>query len=301
MDHITSYNIEMNVKIIKESIQELADAIRGSMSEAAKEGAKEAKEDVKKQTKEDEKKRLAEETKQNNKIWNDIKNTTEKYLEQQIVKLIDSFVDTFKNAWKEMSSMLDYSQMTDSAIRDLKLTYGFSSAQAYGWSKAQTLTGITSEEDLYYANDQQLAEFKEAFEKYSDYYTNLAESGYFEQLEEFNYEMDNFKTEMQQQVIQFFIENKDIITSGMKAILTISSAVLNIASFMFGGNSSDVASTSDVLSKYSQTTTNSNISVSISNNNEFNNVDDSQSTTNAINSASNSIYRQIIQALQGGV
>lgn len=211
----------------------------------------------------------------------------------------DYFVDIVKSSVSEMNRMLEFSQMSNRDVRELAFQYGFSSSESYGWDKAMTQLGFSGEEDLMYANQQELQQFRKAFEKYSSYYDKLAESGYFEKMQEQNVAMEDFRMEIQQEVIGFFIENKDFIVNGMKAIMEINKGVLKLVSwFVRDSGSSKIASTSDIVAQYN-TTTSSTSNASLNVNNTFNNVD--SSTSGDLSREVNMEYRQVIKALGGNV
>ena len=220
-------------------------------------------------------------------------------------KMVDKagqfFEQTIKNAIKELDNMLNYSQLSSSKTRDLAFGYGFSASQAYGWTNALKAVGLESEEDLFYANEQEMAQFREAFEKYSNYYTELYDSGFFEQLQEYQFEMYQFKKDMEMEVIRFFMNNKDTIKSGMKAIVTIASMLAQAFGWLVNlfdrAVNPTTASTADVVSQYNQTTNSSVVNANV--NNTFNGV----SATDAawLSNAGEMAYEQTIKALGGDV
>lgn len=221
----------------------------------------------------------------------------------QFKDVFNSIVSNFKismtDVIDEMKSMLEYSQLSSSKTRELAFGYGFSSSEAYGWEKALAAVGLKNEEDLYYANEQEMAQFREAFTKYSTQYSQLYDSGFFKTMQDYQFEMADFKNEMQLEVVKFFMENKEAIKSGMKGIMEISKVILQIFSWLVGvfgrGTQSDLASTSDIVNQYTQTSNSKNTSVSV--NNTFNNVAKEDETWLA--NAGSMTYEQVIQALGG--
>ena len=274
---MNDYHYNIHIKIDKDDVKEMAKEVGKEVAEKSGTGLKDGIKDA----------------------WLGV----EKVIKNRAVNLLDSLIKSvgqlFKDAVSEMTNMLQYSKLSDPRTRELAFGMGLSSSQAYGYEKAMSLLGFSSEEDLMYANQQELKQFRAAFEKYSNYYDELAESGYFQQMQEYQVEMEDFKMQMQQEVIGFFIDNKDEIMSVMKAILTFTSWFMKGASWLFGKNSSDqVASTTDIVSQYNTTSTsNSNASLSVVNN--FNNVD--SSVSGDISREVNNEYRQVIKALGGNV
>lgn len=206
------------------------------------------------------------------------------------------FTDAFRNAITEMQNMLEYSQLSSAQTREMAFGYGLSSAEAYGFEKALKAVGLSSEEDLFYANTQELKQFREAFEKYSTQYSELYDSGFFEQMQEYQFEMADFKNEMSLEVVKFFMENKDTIKAGMKAIMSISEVILKIFGFLTSGYgaSLDTMSTSDILNQYSEV---KNSSTNVNINNNFNGV--SKNDESWLADMGNATYSQIIKALGG--
>lgn len=280
-----NYTLKLNVQLIKEGIKELQETVEQATEKGINDAAKKTDQQL---------------SKFQEKIQNNIKAMKNEFIDLSvgIVKnIFRSTIDLFKSSIKEMTDMLEFSQLSNRQTRELAFGYGFSSSEAYGYSKAMKQLGFESEEDLMYANAQELKQFREAFEKYSNYYDNLAESGYFEKIQEYQVAMEDFKMEVQQQFIQFFIDNKDVIIGGMKAIMQLSQWVMTGLSWLFRGNSSSVATTADVISQFNTTTSNTTANLNV--NNTFNNVDSSVSS--GIAKEVNSEYRQIIRAMGGRV
>jgi len=297
MDNAT---IAVTLTIIQDSLNKAAKQIAESVGKATTEGIEGSLDDIEKKEKKiiDDFKKDLKDHKLFEDTFKNLKQYFTDYVKYAALDFGKAIVNAFKNAWEEMSNMLQYSKLSDANTRNLAFTYGFSGSQAYGWDKAMSLLGYSSEEDLMYANAQELQQFRAAFEKYSSYYDDLAESGYFEQLQEYNVEMEDFKMEMQQSIIAFFIENKDLIMSAMKGVLEIAQFLIKSTSWLLGGNSSDrVAGTTDIISQYNTTSTSSNASLSVTNN--FNNVDSSTSST--LSREAEYEYRQVIRALGGNV
>lgn len=297
MDNAT---IAVTLTIIQDSLNKAAKQIADSVGKATTAGIEDSLDDIEKKEKKiiDDFKKDLKDHKLFEDTFKNLKQYFKDYIKYAALDFGKAIVSAFKNAWEEMSNMLQYSKLSDANTRNLAFTYGFSGSQAYGWDKAMSLLGYSSEEDLMYANAQELQQFRASFEKYSSYYDDLAESGYFEQLQEYNVEMEDFKMEMQQSIIAFFIENKDLIMSAMKGVLEIAQFLIKSTSWLLGGNSSDrVAGTTDIISQYNTTSTSSNASLSVTNN--FNNVDSSTSST--LSREAEYEYRQVIKALGGNV
>lgn len=216
---------------------------------------------------------------------------------QEVAKNIgNAITSAFTNAWKELSNILNFSQLSSSKTRELAFGYGFGPGEAYAWEKALGAVGLKNEEDLFYANQQELAQFREAFEKYSNKYDELYDSGFFETMQEYQFEMADFKNEMQLEIVEFFMNNKELIKSGMKAVMTMAEVLLEMFGWLVRafGNTNEALSTSDVISQYSEVKNNSN---SVSVNNNFNGV--GKSDEQWLSDMGQLTYAQVIEALGG--
>lgn len=183
--------------------------------------------------------------------------------------------NVFTDAIDGMKDALEFSQLSNSQTRELMFSYGLNNAQAYALTQAQQLVGVNSFEDMMYMNAQEREQFIEAFQKYTEKYDALYESGFFEDMQDFQYEMKDFKLEMQHDVMKFFVDNKDLIKAGMKAIIQIAEWILKffgsiVDAFSSGGRSDSErsAAVSDIISNYTNTNTTNNNSTT--NNNTFN-------------------------------
>lgn len=235
------------------------------------------------------------------KMSEDLDRTISRGIKSSVNWFKNQFIDAFKSAFKdsisEMKNILEYSQLSSSRTRDLAFGYGFSSSQAYGFTQALRAVGLESEEDLFYANTQELAQFRKSFEKYSNYYEDLYNSGFFDTMQDYQFEMQDFKMSLTQEVIQFFINNKDLIKTGMKGLLEISKTLLQLFSWLVSafGNTNQALETSEILSQYSNVTNNSR---TVSINNNFNGV--GKNDERWLADMGNLTYAQVIEALGGG-
>lgn len=176
---------------------------------------------------------------------------------------------TFSNAWKEAQNLVDYGQLSSSSTRELAFSYGFTGSQAYGYQKALQLVGLNDMDDLMYANAQERQQFYEAFEKYTEKYNKLADSGFFEDLQEVQYEWQDIQEEFQMEIIQFFADNKDLIINVMRFGLKVGEFLIKalgkiVGLFDSSPSYSRSSATSDVIRNYSSNK-NNNVTVKIDN------------------------------------
>lgn len=185
-------------------------------------------------------------------------------------KFLEKLGQLVSDALDELDTISDYSRLSNAHTRQLAFTYGFSGAQAYGYDKAMSLMGYESMEDLMYANAKEQKMFRELFTNYTDKYNKLYDSGFFDTLVEYNVEMNEFQEELKMEVVQFIMENKDLIHDGMEAIMFIAKYTLHIVSFMGDilqainpfksyKSSTTSATSSDVIKNY--TTSNKSVKV----------------------------------------
>lgn len=185
-------------------------------------------------------------------------------------KFLERLGNLISDSLDELNTISNYSRLSNAHTRQLAFTYGFSGAQGYGYDKAMSLMGYGSLEDLMYANAKEQKMFRELFMNYTDKYNKLYDSGFFDTLVEYNVEMTEFEEELKMEVVQFIMENKDLIHDGMEAIMFIAKIVLQFTSkamdFMQAINpfksyksSYESATTGDVIKNY--TTSNKSVKV----------------------------------------
>lgn len=219
-------------------------------------------------------------------------------------KIGDTIKSAFSDAWQELNNMLEYTRLTNATIREQAFTYGFTVPENYAFSKASQLLGISSEEDLMYMSDTQRAKFYEKFNEYSEKYSKLYDSGFFSDLENYNWEMQEFREDIQFELIQFFMDNKDLITSAMHGLIDLAeftvSALGWIVRTLGGGEqrtiSERMAAQREALgitnNQTNMTTNTTNVNVD----NTFNGVSKQDQTWLA--NAGSMTYQQIIDALK---
>ena len=138
----------------------------------------------------------------------------------QLSSLANSFIsgiaNVFKEAWEELGNMVNQSFLTNSTYRENAFSYGMSASESYGFEQAKSMLGIQSEEDLWYMNDYQQEKFREVMTKYAERYEELYDSGFFEDYLDFQIEMQEFKQDMEMEIIEFFMDNKDTIKDFME-------------------------------------------------------------------------------------
>ena len=217
-----------------------------------------------------------------------------------LASALESLGSLLASGFDELENILNFSQLSDANTRDLMMRYGFSNSEAYGYTKAMGALGFESEEDLMYANQQELELFRKSFEKYSGKYNELYNSGMFDSMQEFNTQMEEFKEDVKLEVVDFFMNNQDTIRAAMKGIISLAefaiTALGKIVQWLNPdartSDSQRAANTASIISNYSNINSGTNVSID----NTFNNVAKSDQTWLA--HAGQLTYEQIIKALQ---
>lgn len=196
---------------------------------------------------------------------------------------LTGIANVFKNAWSELDTMLNSSLLSNANTRENVFAYGFSASESYGFDKAKQMLGIQSEEDLWYMNDTQKTKFQEIMTKYSEKYEKLYDSGFFDKYLEYQIEMEEFRLDVQMEIVKFFMENKNTIKQFMELAMEGMEFIVEALGWLmdfFGGSEKSseetkTANINDIISGYSS---NSNVNQTFNNNNTFNGATDSQKT-----------------------
>ena len=88
------------------------------------------------------------------------------------------------------------------------------------------MLGIKSEEDLMYMNQSQRAVFVQLMERQQSFYDKLESSGVMRNIQEMQLDLEMFKQEMAVGFLEWMSENKDVILSVAKGILTVLKALI---------------------------------------------------------------------------
>lgn len=214
-----------------------------------------------------------------------------------VKKLGKAIVKTFKEAYNTLLDTATYSTstslITNSSAREQQLTYGLSESQNYAFTQTKSLLGISSDEDLYYMNENQRAMFSKLMSKQLEFYEDMNQNGSLQSFQEMQIDIKILKQEFMSKIVQFIAKNKDAIYNFIESGLTILSNLLdgvsNILSFLgyskeeTAGSKTSTLSTSEIQdlfnSKYSNTSAFDSTSVS----SLSNNIDNSNNSSKVIN------------------
>lgn len=111
---------------------------------------------------------------------------------------------------------------------DLRMKYGLSSGQAYGFSQASSLLNI-KEEDLPYLSSSQRNKFLEYLQKYESFFNKMDQSGVLTNIQELKLEFSELKQNLAMEFLTWIANNKDEIMYTLKAIFNV---VKTIAQFI---------------------------------------------------------------------
>lgn len=214
---------------------------------------------------------------------------------------IDKTKQVFSDAWNELSNILSYSQLTDSSVREQAFTYGFNPAENYAFSKSLDFMGLSGIDDMFYMNQQQREKFLGLFTKYQEKYSSLYDTGFFDTMQDFKWEMQEFKEDFVYSIADFMMENKDAIKTTMQCIIDVSEWILTVfASFINAITGNDKRTESDkaamraaIFGTNNTTTTNNNMNM------KFDNTFNITESTNqeALSHSGAMTYESIIRAL----
>ena len=182
-------------------------------------------------------------------------------LMKNLKKVADFFKNTIKDSWYELQDMVSSSYLTNPITRQNAFTYGLSAGESYGFEQAKSMMGI-SEEDLMYMESHQAQKFQEIMSKYSEKYNELYDSGFFEQMMDYQIEMQEFQQDIKLEVVKWIVDNKDLIKAGMEAIMKLTDFTIRALGWLvnnFGGG--NLTSYSDSRVNNSNIITNNNINV----------------------------------------
>lgn len=198
--------------------------------------------------------------------------------------ILTGLKNIFTDAWAEMKSMMSAGLLTNAATRENVFGYGMSASESYGFEQAKSMLGISSEEDLWYMNEQQSQKFQEIMSRYAQKYEELSDRGFFDKLLDFQIESQEFQLDMKMEVIEFFMDNKDTIMRSFEIMMWGMETIVNLLDGIFGllspdDSTSDEARTANINSILREYTSNNQSSFVQNNNTTFNGATDSQVTS----------------------
>lgn len=210
-----------------------------------------------------------------------------KALSKPLKQLTTDVLNTARSMLSLQSGVATYSSssvIANTAARETKLRFGMTSAQAYGFTTAREMLNIKSDEDLYYMNAQQREKLLSYMDRYSKWYTKMEQSGALENIQNMQLDMQEFKMQVAQDLLQWVADNKDKIIPALKFALdvlkVIATAILNILNFLSFGKYKSTALSSDAYNSGAtyNTSRNNNITITanVTNNGDTGNIQQQQ-------------------------
>lgn len=159
-----------------------------------------------------------------------------KIADKALKKLKDIAVDSVD----ELHNVIDYSRLSNQAVREQAFEFGFSPAENYAYTKTMDVMGLSSFEDLYFLTEKQWKRFNDNFEKFSVRYSNLYDEGFFESVEDFNYQIAEWEEEMKYELLEFYVNNKELIMGGLDILTELLGYVATATRWLLGGDSQEL-------------------------------------------------------------
>lgn len=221
-------------------------------------------------------------------------------------QLTDFFQDVFDDARARLVDMASYdlqnSIFNNSFAREQALKYGIMDpAQNYALSQTMSELKMNSEEDLMFMGPATQEKFAERIGYWSGKYTELANKDFFRIVQEFQLEWNEFKSEMELDVIEFFIQNKETIKQVMKAGLAFMEATLSLLGKLLDSlqisrtDSQRLNASMEIVRNYGGNVSTTNVNI----NNTLNPASQVLTDKQMLAQAGTLSYAQLIEALKG--
>lgn len=210
---------------------------------------------------------------------------------KKVLDTVVSFVwDNIKEAFKNLKEMASYNLSTTKTFNtsavELMEEWGLVGDQAYAVSEGLKQSGLSSIDDLFkaqsYGMQGVVEEFQENYERSLEEYNNTDQE-LITKYEQFQDEWKDFKDTFQKDLLEFFSNNKSLITDTLNTLinilpglLTVTKAILNAIGWLLPGNSlSTTRTASDIYESYGARSNNSQYSTTNSTYN-FNGITNEQ-------------------------
>lgn len=232
-------------------------------------------------------------------------------IQSSIKGVFDKFTKALKNIWddaiKDLTKIAEYSSSSskfNEDVADMKEMYGLSDEQAYATTQALKAAGLDSVED-YFDNQYRLSEEQnetllENYEVALKQYNAAEETALAYQ--EFQKEYSLFKEELELELINFFMENEELIKNALTAAVKVLEVLISLVGWVTSSSSERTDSarkqaTADILGTTTSTsyqvanstsTTSNNIKID----NTFNGI--SSDAQSQISTASDAQMKQLM-------
>lgn len=218
------------------------------------------------------------------------------------------FKDILSEAMARLKDMATYdlgsSFITNREAREQALKYGIMDpAQNYALSQSMKELGLQDETDMMWMNDNQREKFTERMGYWAGKYNELANKDFFETMQNFTLEWEEFRSELQLGVIEFFMDNKELIKEVLVGLMKFMEKTLEGVGWLLElgktqrTGSQRNAAAIDIVNKYSTTSTKSS---DVTINNTMYPASQSITDKNMLQKAGELSYAQLIKVLKEG-
>lgn len=215
---------------------------------------------------------------------------------------IDALWGNLKGAFESVNKLLNYSLLTNENTYKL-WEKGLTGADAYAYDQANAMVGISDFiEESWKMTDAQREKWFETYSKQQERYTKLYDSGYFDDLQQFQWEMKEFQQDVEYEFMRIIMENKDSIMMffelGIDFMEWTVKTLGEIARKLTGRERSDLErrnATSDIIQKYTSKTSNTAVTID----NTFNIKGSTSESKSELSQNGQLTYEQVIRALGG--
>lgn len=206
---------------------------------------------------------------------------------RQLSNIANSFIsgiaNVFKEAWEELGNMVNQSFLTNDTYRENAFSYGMSASESYGFEQAKSMLGV-NDETMIYMDDYQWGKFRDIMTKYTERYEKLYDSGFFEDYLDFQIEMQEFKQDMEMEIIEFFMDNKDTIKDFMELTMDAMEFIVDALGWIMDfldpddrtSDEEKIDNINGILDQYVSNNNVTNNTVNMDGNYTFNGTTDSQ-------------------------
>lgn len=140
----------------------------------------------------------------------------------------------FLKELEKVQDLVDYSRLSNQAVREQAFEFGFSPAENYAYTQTMDVMGLSSFEDLYFLTEKQWTRFNNNFEKFQERYTRLYDEGFFDAVEDFNYQMAEWEEDLKYTFLQFVVDNKEDVMDLLDLVENILETTVKMTSWFFG-------------------------------------------------------------------
>lgn len=222
-----------------------------------------------------------------------------KFLKKGFDTAISALGTIFKNSFKELNKLVSSSRLSNKATREKLFQYGMTASESYGLEKAMTLVGITDIEDVMWLQADQQKVFQEKLLQETERYQKLYDSGYFQKMQQYQWDMANFRDDLEYEFMDFFVENKELIMDLLKIVAeSAQTGVKILGTIAKGLIGTQAISDAERSSQTKELFYGKGSTLNVNIDNTFNNVAKSDQTWLA--NAGEMTYEQLIRVLQKG-